>query len=144
VGSFLATPNSQELLQLDPAGTSDDERDLSRITSCAIAARRRWKVDGVAVTLGERGAVLCEGNESLLVPAPPIQARDTCGAGDYFAAAVTRAVADGEKAAKAVFAGVSAASAYVEADGPSSIANYSAGENGSGNDQAGPAKERQW
>ncbi|MGH3429901.1 MAG: bifunctional heptose 7-phosphate kinase/heptose 1-phosphate adenyltransferase [Mycobacteriales bacterium] len=144
-GSFLVTPNSQELLQLDPAGASGDERDLPRITSCAAAARDRWKVDGVAVTLGERGAVLCEGaSQSLLVPAPPIQARDACGAGDYFAATVARAAADGEKAAKAVFAGVSAAYAYVEADGPRDIANYSVGESGGGNDQTGPAKERQW
>ena len=81
---------------------------------------RRWSADAVAVTLGERGAVLVQGSTGpLVVPAPPVAATDPCGAGDRFAATAATALRRGALASEAVTSAVASASAYLAAGGVS-------------------------
>ncbi|MGW4569526.1 D-glycero-beta-D-manno-heptose 1-phosphate adenylyltransferase, partial [Streptomyces sp. NPDC004561] len=71
----------------------------------------------VAVTLGERGALLSHGETPLLVPTPAAAAGDPCGAGDRFAAAAAGLLADGALTEVAVQAAVHAATRYVAEGG---------------------------
>jgi len=83
-------------------------RDLAGAEHAAQQLRRRgvrWPV----ITLGERGALLCaEDGQCTLVPAFPIQARDTTAAGDAFAAAVGVTLAAGRPWPDAVCHGCAA------------------------------------
>jgi bifunctional ADP-heptose synthase (sugar kinase/adenylyltransferase) len=102
----------------DTSGRSDGSAAARR----AAHLVRAWGVSGVAVTLGDRGAVLATGSRPpVMVPAPQVSAPDTCGAGDSFAVAVTRALAGGLPLADAVSHGVHAASSFVAAGAASSI-----------------------
>ncbi|MFF7266416.1 PfkB family carbohydrate kinase [Streptomyces sp. NPDC008159] len=79
----------------------------------------RWRAAGVAVTLGERGALLTGpgGGTPMLVPAPYRAVGDPCGAGDCFAAATAVALADGALPEEAVQRAVAEAAAFVAAGG---------------------------
>ena len=79
----------------------------------------RWRVGGVAVTLGarRRAARRRATRRPLVVPAPPPAAGDPCGAGDRFAATAAGRLAAGALPSEAVTAAVAAASAYVAAGG---------------------------
>jgi D-beta-D-heptose 7-phosphate kinase / D-beta-D-heptose 1-phosphate adenosyltransferase len=83
---------------------------------------RAWGVSGVAITLGGMGAVLAAGaRPPVEIPAVRVSAPDTCGAGDSFAAAVARALADGLPLADTVALGVHAATSFVAAGAASGI-----------------------
>jgi ribokinase len=75
----LCAPNETELEQLtgQRAGSLDE---------VGVAARMllRRGAKAVAVTLGERGALLVEGDRATHVPAPAVRAVDPTGAGDAF------------------------------------------------------------
>jgi ribokinase len=49
----------------------------------------------VVLTLGERGCLVVDGNETTLLPAPRVQAIDTTGAGDAFVGSLAVYVATG-------------------------------------------------
>jgi D-beta-D-heptose 7-phosphate kinase/D-beta-D-heptose 1-phosphate adenosyltransferase len=116
-GCLLVTPNAAEAQQAAP------ESDLA---TSAHTLRERWRAVAVAVTLGERGALLCGADgPPLAVPAPHVAAGDPCGAGDCFAATAAGRLAAGELPSAAVRAAVHAASAFVAAGG---AAGWSAGE----------------
>ncbi|HLI36459.1 MAG TPA: PfkB family carbohydrate kinase [Streptosporangiaceae bacterium] len=121
-GIRLAMPNEAEAIAFCARGAG------ARGGVCGGAARRAgylmraWGVSGVAVTLGARGAVLATPSKPPVVaPAPRVAAADTCGAGDSFAAAVTRGLADGLPLAEVVASGVHAAASFVGAGAASSI-----------------------
>jgi ribokinase len=63
---------------------------------------------GVIVTLGEAGAVVAESGSTFLVPAYPVRAVDTVGAGDAFCGAVAAALAERRPLAEAVRRGCAA------------------------------------
>ena len=114
----LVTPNLAEALSAASLASGAD------VLPAAIAAARdlgrRWSADAVAVTLGERGAVLVQGGTGpLVVPAPPVAATDPCGAGDRFAATAATALRRGALASEAVTSAVASASAYLAAGGVS-------------------------
>ncbi len=85
----------------------------------------RWEAHAVAVTMGDRGALVGRrtdrGLDSRFVPAPSVTAGDPCGAGDRLAAGVAVALASGAEIADAVTAGVADASAYLAAGGVASL-----------------------
>jgi rfaE bifunctional protein nucleotidyltransferase chain/domain/rfaE bifunctional protein kinase chain/domain len=110
----LVTPNYAEAVAA--AGVPG-----SRVLQSAGAAARRlgdqWDADAVAVTLGERGALLVQGGTGpLVVPAPQLSVSDPCGAGDRFAATAAVALRQGALMSEAVTSAVAAASEYL-ADG---------------------------
>jgi rfaE bifunctional protein nucleotidyltransferase chain/domain/rfaE bifunctional protein kinase chain/domain len=90
----------------------------------AAAARRgrqlleRWRARAVAVTLGERGAVLvARRGAPFAVAAVAAPGADPCGAGDRFAASAAGLLAQGALVHDAVELGVRAASDFVAAGG---------------------------
>ncbi|WP_338899733.1 D-glycero-beta-D-manno-heptose 1-phosphate adenylyltransferase [Streptomyces sp. TG1A-60] len=147
-GARLVTPNAAETRVLCPGGRTSGAADVARaerrhtagapVTQEAARALRRgedaslrayaergaeladrWRAAGVAVTLGERGALLTRsgGGTPMLVPAPYRAVGDPCGAGDRFAAATVAALADGALPEEAVQRAVAEAAAFVSAGG---------------------------
>ncbi|WP_205843585.1 PfkB family carbohydrate kinase [Nakamurella deserti] len=110
-GVTVVTPNASE------AGVPAD----AGVTGWRAAAEelgRRWSARAVCVTLGDRGAMVSRtGEMPFLVAAPTVVARDTCGAGDCFAATVAVALAGGALLTDAVVTAVAAAGAFVAAGG---------------------------
>lgn len=126
-GAALATPSLSEARSVTGLG----ERDALRAAEeCGRRLARRWKSTSVAVTLGERGAMLSLGDGApLFAPSPPVAdsaGRDSCGAGDRFAGAVAEALAEGGLPSEAVLAAVEEAAEFVAAGGAS--AAYERGE----------------
>ncbi len=115
----LVTPNLAEARQ----AAGSDATGLGAVAEAAAVLRARWETAGVAVTLGERGAVLVGADGTpLMVPARRLQgASDPCGAGDRFAASVAGAIADGAVLSEAVVGGVRAATAFVAAGGAGAV-----------------------
>ena len=116
-GTRLATPNYTEAV----AAAGEPPPAGPRLRSATAVARRvagRWPADSVAVTLGEGGAVLVQGDaEPLAVPAARLTVTDPCGAGDQFAVAAAAALRDGALPSEAVTAATAAATAYLAAGG---------------------------
>lgn len=114
----LVTPNADEAARA--SGVEISGNGLAAVSARADALVTQWGVGAVAVTLGERGALLSYGEGApMLVPARAVSG-DTCGAGDRFASAAAVLLADGAVLAEAVSGAVTAASAFVEAGGASS------------------------
>lgn len=87
----IVTPNSTEASAiLGLAGLPERiPHEMSRLLRAQTGA-------DVVMTLGDRGAIVCDGNASVLVPAVPATAIvDTTGAGDAFTAALAVARAKG-------------------------------------------------
>ena len=84
------TPNETELAKV--AGMPTET--IPEITAAAEALLQRG-VGNVLVTVGSRGALLCNRNGSHLYPAYPQKAVDTTAAGDTFNAAFAVALAEG-------------------------------------------------
>ena len=132
-GTRLATPNHAEARAaagLDPAPAAPPAGGAMPVAgpvlrSAAEAAGRllgRWTVDGVAVTLGPHGTLLDQGGPApLIVPARPVQAADTCGAGDRFAAAAAVALSRGALSSEAVVAATGTATDFLAAGGVGSL-----------------------
>ncbi|MBT2212926.1 D-glycero-beta-D-manno-heptose 1-phosphate adenylyltransferase [Actinomadura sp. NEAU-AAG7] len=122
-GVRLLTPNSEEAARLAAA----DGADITGAGLSAVGRRgrhlgRAWGVEGVAVTLGSEGALLCDGSRTpFLAPARPARG-DACGAGDSFAAGAVGALADGASLAAAVTEGVHRASEFVRAGAATAVA----------------------
>lgn len=120
-GIAVATPNAAEARRFTSLGGAG----VPFATDAAAALVGTWDVGAVAVTLGDRGALVgrrtARGTDSRFVPAPTVSAGDPCGAGDRLAAGVAVALARGASVADAVAAGVADASAYLAAGGVTSL-----------------------
>jgi len=90
----LLTPNLAEARTLTGAASADPE-ELASIL-------RRFGAGTVVLTLGEHGARISGEHETRAVPARPVQAVDTTGAGDAFNAALAVALAEGASVQSAV------------------------------------------
>jgi ribokinase len=86
----VLTPNAAELAALTGAETKTVDQ---------AAAAARLLLDrgaaAVVVTLGESGALVCEGTRVLHVAAPRVEVVDTTGAGDAFSAGLAVALSEG-------------------------------------------------
>src|SRR5208283_2635124 len=63
---------------------------------------RRKGPKAVVVTLGERGAFVADDHGTEMVPGRPVQAVDTSGAGDSFAASLAVALGEGRSLREAI------------------------------------------
>jgi D-beta-D-heptose 7-phosphate kinase / D-beta-D-heptose 1-phosphate adenosyltransferase len=112
-GATLVTPNVGEALDLlgevaPPAGVAGVPGlvDLAGAVAASLGT-------AVALTAGERGAVLAEpGALPVVVPTRPARG-DACGAGDALAVHAALALASGASRLEAVEAGVAGARSYV-------------------------------
>ncbi len=112
-GTTLVTPNESE------ANHAAADTETAHARGCEL--RERWEADAVAVTIGDRGALLSSGTPTLTTHIPlsatlyrhPDAALDTCGAGDRFAVSAVVALRAGESLAKAVALAVEEAAHYV-------------------------------
>lgn len=125
----LVVPNRAE--------AGGDSADLATLAARGAELRAEWGAHAVAVTLGARGALLCQGDGTpAVVPAPRVRAVDPCGAGDRFAVAAGAALASGALVSEAVQVAVERASAFVAAGGASS---YGSVESPESSESSGPA-----
>ncbi|RKN40092.1 D-glycero-beta-D-manno-heptose 1-phosphate adenylyltransferase [Streptomyces hoynatensis] len=125
-GARLVTPNGREarhFLREDRPGDAavpaegDDSLRAHRTRGALLA--ERWLAGSVAVTLGERGAVLtrADSDDALYVPVAGCGEGDPCGAGDCFAATAAGVLADGGLPEEAVGRAAEAAAAFVTGGG---------------------------
>ncbi|MDP8904376.1 MAG: PfkB family carbohydrate kinase [Chloroflexota bacterium] len=109
------------LLELGPLllPNEGEAMALSGAASAAEAARLLAAQTGqpVVVTLGQRGALVLEGDRVTQVAAAPVDVVDTTGAGDTFAGAVAAEIAAGRTLAEAARFAVAAASVSVTVAG---------------------------
>lgn len=113
LGAWLVKPSLNELSEL--AG-----RELSTEPECIDAARaivKRGAVEIVALTLGERGAIVVTSNQVLRAPAVQVNVRSAVGAGDSFLAGFVLAISQGEPMAEALNVAMAAAAATVSSVG---------------------------
>jgi sugar/nucleoside kinase (ribokinase family) len=90
---------------------------MARLRSDAMTRGEPWRTDAVAITRGERGAVLRRRNMSpLVLPARPIAPAVARGAGDQFAATAAASLARGNSVGVATEQAVAAATAWVGSD----------------------------
>ncbi|MGY2127035.1 D-glycero-beta-D-manno-heptose 1-phosphate adenylyltransferase [Blastococcus sp. SYSU DS0617] len=114
-GVRLVTPNAAEAARVVPEAPGDG---LAAVGARAEALIAHWGVGAVAVTMGDRGALLSYGSGApMVVPAVPVTGGDPCGAGDSFAAAAALALADGAVTGEAVSSAVAFAGAFVARGG---------------------------
>jgi D-beta-D-heptose 7-phosphate kinase / D-beta-D-heptose 1-phosphate adenosyltransferase len=117
-GIRLATPNDAEARHF--SGLTDGAGDLSAVNARAVRLVAQWQATAVAITLGQRGALLSTGDGTpLMAPAPTVTCIDPCGAGDRFAATAAGLLADGALPSEAVHGAVLAAAAFIGAGGVS-------------------------
>ncbi|MFL0391070.1 bifunctional heptose 7-phosphate kinase/heptose 1-phosphate adenyltransferase, partial [Curtobacterium sp. 179-B 9B NHS] len=100
-GTAVVTPNTSEARRF----TDLSGEGVPFATDAAAELVRTWDVDAVAVTMGDRGALVASRRsgdgtrpaalDSRFVPAPSVTAGDPCGAGDRLAAGVAIALAEG-------------------------------------------------
>ncbi|GHF59762.1 bifunctional protein HldE [Streptomyces mashuensis] len=129
-GARLVTPTGEEARRFAGPDAADGD-ELAAVARTAAALVRRWGAVGVAVTLGARGALLCQGDGPLFVPAAARHGGDACGAGDCFAATAAGLLGDGVLPAEAVQGAVAAATRYV-AEGGALTAAPGAAPDGAG------------
>lgn len=124
-GVRLVTPNESEAAQF--AARFDVPRGrrsggLAATGAAADALVAHWQVQAVAVTLGERGALLSYGEGAPVVtPAPAVHCVDPCGAGDRFAVSAAVALGAGRVTTEAIADAVVDAATYVASGGPASL-----------------------
>jgi ribokinase len=93
----VLTPNQTEAMVLT-GRSPEDEAEPEEVARELI----RRGVGQVVMTLGERGALIVSASSSKHIPATPLPAVDTTGAGDAFNAGLATALASGESLESAV------------------------------------------
>ncbi|MEU8175878.1 PfkB family carbohydrate kinase [Microbispora hainanensis] len=131
-GCALVTPSEAEARGMCEEPYVSPERTARRLV-------RALGAEAVAITLGERGAMLARrGGRFGPVPAPHVASgTDACGAGDRFAAAAALALADGASAEDAVARAVGEATRFVEEGGAAALRLHHSGQHHSGQHRPG-------
>ena len=116
---YLITPNETEA-ELITGIPVRDERSAEQ----AARTIHRAGVRHVIVTLGKKGALLCEGGRCEVIPAHRVEAVDTTAAGDVFNAGLVVALSEGRNLTDAVRFGAKAAAISVTRMGAQASAPY--------------------
>ncbi|GAA4644055.1 1-phosphofructokinase family hexose kinase [Pontixanthobacter gangjinensis] len=106
---FLAKPSLSEFRAIIGADLPDE----TSIAEAAMEFVERGKVEFLAVTMAEKGALLARRGGSLRLPAIAVEARSAVGAGDSFLAAMVFALAAGKAVDEAFRFGLAAGAAAV-------------------------------
>jgi ribokinase len=122
-GRFLLNPAPARPLDADLLRRVDvlvvNEGEFARVTGVEVGDDAETFAGRVAqaglscavvVTLGGRGAMVCEDGQVTVCPAPPVTVVDTTGAGDCFVGALADALARGQGLPEAMHWAVAAAS----------------------------------
>lgn len=120
-GASVVTPN---LAEARSAAGGADVAGSGAPAALELARRllARWDVRAVAVTLGATGAVVCHRHGACAAaPAPAVEERDSCGAGDHFAGGVAAALARGTTVDEAVADAVAGAAGFVANGGGAAV-----------------------
>ncbi len=128
----IVTPNLLE------ARTALNDPDADGGTAAA-KLRWRWHAQSVAVTAGERGVWLAaDAATPTYVPAPNVHDGDSCGAGDQFAASLTRGLARQAGVQECVEGAIGDAAAWVAAGGAAGFRDPGGGSPAARGSGAGP------
>ena len=122
-GRFLLNPAPARPLDAELLDRVDvlvvNEGEFARVTGVEVGDDAEEFADrvgqaglrcAVVVTLGGRGAMVCEKGQVTVCPAPPVTVVDTTGAGDCFVGALADALARGRSLPDALHWAVAAAS----------------------------------
>jgi 6-phosphofructokinase 2 len=112
-GVYLVKPNLRELRELSGSSLADDPALLA---ACQSLVRKR-RAEVVALTLGQRGALLVTAHQSLRAEGPRTDVVSAVGAGDSFLGAMIFRLAAGAAVEEAFRYGVAAGSAAVLSPG---------------------------
>jgi len=115
----VITPNEKEAEVLSGISIVDDES-----TRKAAAIIREKGVDTVIITLGSRGAFICNAEIEQFISAIKVEAVDTTAAGDVFNAALAVALSEGRTLEDAVRFAIAAAAISVTRLGAQTAAPY--------------------
>ena len=126
----VLVPNESEALELaaadaEPAGRGGADAagrggaGPAGRGGAEAAGRRLVGLTGapVVITLGARGALVVDGGDAILMPAPAVRAVDTTGAGDAFTGVLARWLAGGDDVRTAAAKAVAAATRSVTVAG---------------------------
>ncbi len=105
----VLTPNETEAQAITGVPVTGEESAKQ-----AAAIMHKWGVGGVVITMGGMGAFVSDGSAAKMIPAYPVKAADTTGAGDAFSGALTAALAEGKELFAAAAFGNAAASLAVQ------------------------------
>jgi 6-phosphofructokinase 2 len=108
-GVFLVKPSLGEFRALTGRKLGTDEE----VAEAALAIVARGEAQHVAVSMGHQGALLANASGILRLPAVPVEARSSVGAGDSFLAAMVHAMVQAWPIEEALRFGVSAGAAAV-------------------------------
>lgn len=111
-GIFLLKPSDRELREL--VGSELDDKGLAEAASEIVG---RGKAEHVAVTMGNKGAILAGRGFTYALPALPVETHSALGSGDSFVGAMTYAFSTGADSAQAFRLGVAAGAAAASAKG---------------------------
>jgi D-beta-D-heptose 7-phosphate kinase / D-beta-D-heptose 1-phosphate adenosyltransferase len=137
-GARLATPNENEARHFAPGAAPGRCRGTGAAARRAIHLSRAWHVAAVAVTMGAKGVLIGTADGApVMMPAPAVDAGDTCGAGDCFAVTAACALAAGLPLADAVAAGVRGTAQFLLAGAASRV-----GDCGGPDQRPGPYLQR--
>jgi D-beta-D-heptose 7-phosphate kinase/D-beta-D-heptose 1-phosphate adenosyltransferase len=120
-GATVVTPN---LAEARAAAGGPPVPGAGVPVALELAARLlgRWDARAVAVTLGRAGAAVRHRHGACAAaPAPPVEERDPCGAGDHFAGSVAAGLAGGATVDEAVAAAVVGAAEFVARGGGAAV-----------------------
>lgn len=112
-GLALVKPSHSEFEKL----VGQTLRTTAEIMGAAAATVAEGKVEMIAITLGEEGAVLATRQGTTFLPAPKVEALSTSGAGDSFVAGMVHALAIGWRADDAFRLGTACGTAAVLSKG---------------------------
>ena len=111
-GLYCITPNETEAELLSGIAVNDEASAIE-----AAEALRQQGVQNVIVTLGAKGALLCNAAGTLFQPAEAVKVVDTTAAGDTFNGVLAAMIANGRSLQSAVETAVRAATMSVQRAG---------------------------
>ena len=111
-GLYCITPNETEAELLSGIAVNDEASAIE-----AAEALRQQGVQNVIVTLGAKGALLCNAAGTFFQPAEAVKVVDTTAAGDTFNGVLAAMIAKGESLQSAVETAVRAATMSVQSAG---------------------------